>query len=830
MSQTRSTSQRGLFALLRTAWWVARWVRPLAIWQAIRYARWRDQVEARWCRTRENPSWEGWGEATEATRLERGLKIAFTGGDLELLFLAPDLVRVSWYPGPEPPPYAVAKPPDAWPRVAFEITETDTGWRVQTEAMTVAVTQAGTVRFLDREGRLLREDEPPHRAGERRRLRTRLHPEERVYGLGERATHANRRGGRYVLWNRDPDNYTWGEDPLYLNVPVYFTLHPEGSYLVFFENPYRAVFDVGETQEDTLEHTFEGGLLRYYFIPGPPPRALERYTELTGRPPLPPLWALGYHQSRYSYYPERRVRELVTTFQEHDIPLDVVHLDIHYMHGYRVFTWDRERFPDPKRLAKDLRDQGVRIITIIDPGVKVDPKYPVYREGVEGGHFCGLPDGTPVHAPVWPGWCAFPDFTDAAARAWWGNQYRKLLDVGVAGFWHDMNEPVVFAAWGEHTFPLCTRHALDGQGGDHAVAHNLYGLLMARAAYEGLRRLAPDRRPLIISRSGWAGLQRYAWNWTGDNFSDWASFYLSIPMLIGLGLSGIAFTGPDIGGFQGAPTPELYTRWLQAGIFFPFCRTHTCIDTPDQEPWSYGEPYTRINRETIRWRYRLLLYLYTAAWQSAMHSWPLVRPLWWVDPEDATLWDVDDAFLCGDALLVAPVLVEGSRWRRVWLPRGLWYDFWTGTAYTGGREVEVDAPLDYSPVFVRGGTVLPLLEPAANTDRLQRDRVTLRVYPPAREEEGISWLYVDEGEGWRYTEGHYTLQRFHMAWDEGALVVRWAWQHEGKLPWPFSEVIWEWAGAEKVARVACDGAPVAAADGRLALKAPCDTLRWELAS
>lgn len=815
-------------SLLRTALWLVRWVRPQATWQAIRYARWRDRVEARWPRKQDLSRWETWGTATGLTRLERGVRVAFPRGELEVIFLAADLARLSWLPGREPVPYSIAKPIEAWEPVPFEVEETPDGWLLRTNQMKVAIRRDGSVAFFDCEDRLLRQDAPPEQAGEARRLRTQLHPEERIYGLGERATRANRRGGRYLIWNRDPGSYHWGDDPLYLNVPVYLSLHPNGSSLVFFENTYRATFDVGATEADILEHTFEGGLLRYYFIPGPPARALERYTELTGRPPLPPLWALGYHQSRYSYYPETRVRELVATFQAHDIPVDVIHLDIHYMHGYRVFTWDRERFPDPRRLAEDLRQQGVRLITIIDPGVKVDDKYPVYREGVQGGHFCTLPDGTPVHGPVWPGWAAFPDFTNPATRGWWGSLYRKLVDVGVAGFWHDMNEPIVFAAWGDRTLPLCTRHALEGQGGDHTEAHNLYGLLMARAAYEGLRELRPHERPVIISRSGWAGLQRYAWNWTGDNYSDWPSFYLAIPMLIGLGLSGIAFTGPDIGGFEEAPTPELYTRWLQAGIFFPFCRTHTCIGTPDQEPWSFGEPYTRINRETIRWRYRLLPYLYTAAWQAATRGWPIVRPLWWLDPQDATLWDVDDAFLCGDALLVAPVLEESARWRRVQLPRGTWYNLWTRAVYQGGTTVEVDAPLDYSPVFVRGGTVLPLWEPAANTEQLVRDRITLRIYPPARGESGESYLYLDEGNGWRHLEGHYHLERIRLTWEGDELVVDWDWQHGGTMPWPFREATWEWHGKGKVVQVSCDGQKVDVRDGRVVLTAACRTMRWRV--
>ena len=826
MSTHRPSPLRSTLKFLRVAWELLRWVRPGIGWQAIRYAWWRNRVEARWPRPSVDSPWQTWGRVVRAAPSERGAAFTCERGTLEILVLTADMVRVSWLPGPEPPPYAIARPPETWPAVDITLEEDADGWRLRTPALTVHVHADGRLQVFDAAGRQVREDLPPERNGHHVRLPSRLRPDEHLYGLGERATHANRRGGRYTLWNRDPGNYTWGDDPLYLNIPVYVGLHGQGSYLVFFENPYRATFDLAAQDPNLAVHHFEGGLLRYYLVVGTPPTLLERYTDLTGKPPLPPLWALGYHQSRYSYYPEARVRQLVDTFARYDIPLEVVHLDIHYMHDYRVFTWNRERFPDPKRLASDLRARGVRLIVIVDPGVKVDPRYRVYREGHERGYFCTLPDGTEVHAPVWPGWSAFADFTRPEVRKWWGEQYAVFVETGIAGFWHDMNEPVVFSAWGDRTLPLCTQHALEGQDGDHAAAHNLFGLQMARAAYEGLRRLAPDRRPIIISRSGWAGLQRYAWNWTGDNYSDWASFYLSVPMLIGLGLSGIPFTGPDIGGFQGAPTPELYTRWLQAGVFFPFYRTHTCIGTPDQEPWAFGEPYTRINRETIRLRYRLLAYIYTTAWQAATRGWPPVRPLWWDHPEEARLWDVDDAFLFGDALLVAPVVEEGARWRTVLLPPGLWYDFWTGDVYEGGREITVDAPLDYTPVFVRGGHVVPLLDPAANTDRLSRERITLRVYPPRDAATVTSYLYTDDGDGWAYQEGAYRVDRFRLH-REGS-QVHLTWESDGAYPWPYREVTCVWQGPERVQEVRVNGTPTPHTHGTCRLPGPGVRVTWVL--
>ncbi len=811
---------------LRFAISALRWVGLDGIARAVMYAWQRDRAERRWGPHLTGSDWEGWGALTAASPIERGVRFTGQRGDLEILVLAPDLVRVSWLPGLEPVPYAIAKPPEQWDEVAFELREDEGGWELRTSALRLRIVRDGSLAWSDAEGRLLREDLPPLCTGERLRHRSHLRAKEHIYGLGERAFPLNLRGRRYTLWNTDPGGYEEGEDPIYMSIPVYLGMHGEGSYLVFYENSYRAEFDIGEGKADVADHTFDGGMLRYYFIPGPPERALERYTELTGRPPMPPLWALGYHQSRYSYYPEARVRKLAEDFERHDVPVDVIHLDIHYMHGYRVFTWDRERFPNPKRLAQDLRQKGIRLITIIDPGLKDDHRYPLYRESVERGLVCTLPDGSKVRAPVWPGWCVFPDFTNPRTRGWWGEQYRALVDVGISGFWNDMNEPSAFAAWGDRTLPLCARHDMDGRGGVHLEAHNLYGLLMARAGFEGLRRLRPDARPLIISRSGWAGLQRYAWHWTGDNMSDWTSFRLSIPMLLNLGLSGVFFTGPDIGGFVGTPTAELYTRWLQAGAFFPFFRSHTVIGSPDQEPWSFGEPYLTYNREAIRLRYRFLPYIYTLAWVAHTRGLPLVRPLWWADPGDINLWEVDDAFLLGDDLLVAPVLEEGARQREVRLPAGLWYDFWSGERYEGGRVVTVDAPLERIPLFVRAGTALPLVEPGRNTDQIFHGQLEIHVFPPPEGEEGTTVLYVDGGEGWRYREGHYRLEWFRVKRQGRDIHLTHKW--EGTYPQPYERFVFYLREPRTVRAVDAAEKDAVVKEKRVIVRAHVERLTWTL--
>ncbi len=759
---------------------------------ALRYTRERDRAERRYPRPEppaDPAAWAGPGRAVGATATMRGAELLFERARLRLDFLAPDLLEVTWR---EPPP-GLPLPTREWPAVDVAFRVTEDGWSVGTAAMEVRVAGDGRLRFLEG-GFLLREELPPLFAGEAARHLARLAPGERLHGLGERAAPLDLRGGVYRMWNRDPGGaYGPGDDPLYLCVPVYLSWGAGSSYLVFYANAHPAVFDLGRSDPGRAEHVFFGGGLRYYVVPGPAARALERYADLTGKPPLPPLWALGYHQSRWSYYPEARVRRLAADFARHGVPADAIHLDIHYMDGYRVFTVDPRRFPDLGGLARDLVSQGLRLVAILDPGVKRDPGYYLFRDGLERQAFCTRPEGGPVVAPAWPGPCAFPDFTAAPVRKWWGEQYRRLLDLGVAGFWHDMNEPSAFVAQGDPTLPGPARHA----AGDHRAAHNLYGLGMAQAGYEGLRRFDPDHRPFIVSRSGWAGLQRYAWAWTGDVRSDWACLRQTIATVIGLGLSGIPFSGSDVGGFSGKTTPELYVRWLQMSAFMPFFRSHTAIGTPDQEPWSYGEPYTTVARDFIRLRYALLPYIYTLAWEASRHGWPPVRPLFWAEdpgasppggPEAASAAGppVDDAFLLGDSLLVAPVTEKGATSREVPVPPGLWFDYWNDQPVRGPARVRLNAPLERIPVLVRAGTVLPAEDPGRSTAGRSWARLFLHLYAPEPGQTRTSRLYLDAGDGY----GPSRTDEFRLGERGGRVEFAWTPGAEEDAPsWPYGQVV-----------------------------------------
>lgn len=741
----------------------------------------------------------GWSPAPD------GATARFAGPDreltVELRFLAADLLRVTWAPGALPVPYALAA--HDWAGAPVAAHEDDGGLHLASAALHVTLARDGALRFAAPDGTLLRADRPPLRAGEAWEARWALRPGESLHGLGERTAPVDLRGRSFALWNTEPKGaYGPTTDPIYVCIPVVVGVHEGGSWLAFYENSFRGTADF-RGADAALR--FEDGALRWYFAPGPLDRALARYTALTGRAPLPPRWALGFHQSRWSYRDEGEVRALVRGFRERGLPLAAVHLDIDYMQGFRVFTVDPARFPDLGGLAEELGRDGVRLVPIVDPALKVDPDWPLFREARERGLCCRRPDrDEPVVAPVWPGDAVFPDFTDPAARRWWGAQYAALIDRGAAGVWHDMNEPAAFAAWGEPTLPDATRHALEGRGGDHREAHNVYALLEARAGFEGLQALRPDRRPWILTRSGWAGIQRYAWTWTGDSETNWWSLAQSLRQAVGLGLSGVPWTGPDIGGFGGRPDAELFVRWFQLGAFLPFFRVHSAWFTPPREPWAFGDDVLKVLRAYLDERERLRPYLYTLAWEARESGAPLVRPLWWpaatAAERDPALRTADDAFLLGGALLVAPIVAEGARSRMVRLPEGRWYDRHDGRLIEGGAPATLEAPLERIPVLVRAGSVLPLAE--------EHGRLALHVWPPAPGTEGGGGLYDDEGDG----AGPARVERYRLTGDGPRLVLER--RAEGDYaPWTGFDVVVHGAA---VRRAVVDGAAGAVTGGRFA--------------
>ncbi|MEP6904665.1 MAG: TIM-barrel domain-containing protein [Gemmatimonadales bacterium] len=605
-------------------------------------------------------------------------------------------------------------------------------------------------------------------------------PGTRYFGLGEQPMPLIRNGAAYPLWNTDRFGYRPGDMPIYSSIPFYIGVRDGVAHGILYDNPFKADFDFSARLQATVSYLAEGGIdggeLRYYVIPGPGlDGTLERYTRLTGRTPLPPRWSLGYHQSRYSYYPDSTVENLAREFRTRDIPADVIHLDIHYMDGYRDFTFSPENFPHPKALMDKLATEGFKVVTIVDPGLKVDSGYKVYRDGLTRHAYATMPDGTPYVGIVWPGRSVFPDFSRALVREWWGAQHAALVDAGVRGVWNDMNEP---ASFGGQTISDLVQFDGDGHPGTHLEYHNQYGTLMARATFEGFRRLRPERRPFVITRAAYAGVQRYSTIWTGDNTSSWDHLRLALPMILGLGLSGIPFAGSDIGGFIGSPDAELYSRWLQSAALVPFARTHAMIGTPRREPWSYGPVNERANRATIRLRYKMMPALYTAYYQHTQQGSPVARPIFWNALTDSAALATENEFLLGDHILVAPVLDSAAQNRVVYLPAGSWYRLGSGEKYEGARSRTITAPsaandgndttgLRGLPVFIRAGAVVPSQAVVSYEGQRVLDTLELSVYPGS----ATSQVYEDAGDGYGYQKGEYRLTSFRTEASAAQLVV-----------------------------------------------------------
>jgi alpha-glucosidase len=591
-----------------------------------------------------------------------------------------------------------------------------------------------------------------------------LRPEgERYFACGERTAGLEKTGTRQIFWNVDPPaGHTASFNNLYTSIPFVLCLHEGRAHGVFYDHPGRIELDLAKADPGrvTVEASED---LEVSVILGPTPAdVVERYTALTGRTPMPPLWALGNHQSRWSYMSADEVRSVAAEFRARGIPCDVLYLDIDHMDGYRVFTWDRERFPDPAGLVDELRADGFRVVTITDPGVKIDEGYELYVEGRDRGFFCLTHEGEEYRNVVWPGLCAFPDFTNPAVREWWGDWHRELVDAGIAGVWCDMNEPALFVPL-PSTMPEDVVHPGGGRARLHAEVHNAYGSLMAQAAREGLERLRPDSRPFVITRAGYAGLQRHALQWTGDNSSWWEHLWMSMPQLQNLGLSGIAWAGVDVGGFFGDCDGELLSRWTEFGIFQPFCRNHSAMGTVRQEPWAFGEPWESVCRAMLELRMQLVPYLYTLFEECHRTGAPVLRPLLFSYPDDPTTYTADDQFLVGSALLVAPITRPGIEYRHVYLPAGSWVQWWTGERFAGPAHVLAHAPLGQPAVYARANTPIPLWPVLQHTGEVP-DSLTWKVFVGPGS--GSGSLYEDSGDGY----GPWCRRTAHVERGEGGLV------------------------------------------------------------
>lgn len=735
-------------------------------------------------------------------RAAHGLEVVFEQGVMRLEAVAADIFRLRFQPQGE---FAARRDWDVvQPQAGAEVQvfQTDAVLGLRSDAPRVEIDpDSGALSFDDADGQPFAQDMdgpqwrcvsidempglatvpdrelPPGPARIGLFLDKHMHPREGYFGVGQRSSRLNRRHQRLSNWTVDCacPGHAQAHDNMYQAHPCVMALRPGRAWGLFLHSTWYSDFDVGASQVDRLRLFTLGGELDYYLLAGPTPGAVvEQLTRLTGRPALPPLWSLGYHQSRWSYADADNVQQIAAGFRRRNIPLDVIHLDIDYMHGYRVFTWDRDRFPHPEQTVARLRQQGIRTVVIVDPGVKNDTRtgYAVAEQGRAQGHFVTRPDGGLFTGYVWPGESLFPDFCRAATRRWWGDWHADLLAQGVAGIWCDMNEPAIvdrpFDTPGarEQPMALATRQGEAQAPALHAEVHNLYGHLMARATAAGLQRWRPQRRPWVLTRSAYTGIQSHAVTWMGDNRSCWEDLAMSLPQVSSMGLCGAPHTGVDIGGFFDDSWGELYARWMEIGSFYPFMRGHTATGTRPQEPWRFGAEVEAVARGAIELRYRLLPYLYTLAHLASRHGAPILRPLCYDFPDQPRFYTLEDQVMFGPQLMVAPVTAAGQDHRWVELPAGVWYDFWNGARVDPGPLVH-PAPMGRIPLFVRGGSVLTLGNPRQSTAE-PLSQLTLQVYPGV----DAHWTLIeDAGEGWAYSQGHIAETPLAVSQTQGGTVV-----------------------------------------------------------
>jgi len=657
---------------------------------------------------------------------------------------------------------------------------------------------------------------------------------EHYYGLGDKTGAFDRRDQAYTLWNTDVGPQE-SVDPLYKSIPFFLGVSGTRSYGIFLDNTWRTWFDFGKQVRDAVVFGSEGGPLDYYFIYGPTPKqVVEGYTDLTGKPPLPPLWALGFQQSRYSYYPESQAREIANRLRADKIPSDVLYLDIDYQDRNRPFTVDAKGFPNFPGLVSDLRKQHLHLVTITDLHIAHAPNqgYLPYDTGNAGNHFVKNPDGSEFVGIVWPGQAVFPDFTRAQTREWWGGLYRQFVSDGVAGFWNDMNEPSVFDG-PDKTMPLDSVHRIDEPGfttrtATHSEIHNIVGLENARATFDGLLKLRPDERPFVLTRATYAGGQRYGFTWTGDNSATWNHLRLATQMVLNLGVSGISMVGADVGGFGSSPAPDLLTRWVELAAFSPLFRDHATKGSLPHEVWAHGPDHEAIARRYIETRYRLLPYIYSLADESSRTGLPMMRPVFLEFPEifapnSGGFDHLDTEFLLGPSLLIAPPpFAETMDDYAVSFPKGHeWYDFWTGlkmpapprmpsiAEIASGTPIpaipQIHPPLDTMPVYVRGGSILPIQPLIQSTDETPKGPLELHVYPGA---ECSGTLYLDDGHTFRYQHGEYLRQNFTCQTDANSVRVNFSARQGSYSPWwkSVEVVIYAWPSASAQAKLSGNSA------------------------
>ncbi|MCU1299713.1 MAG: Alpha-glucosidase [Acidobacteriaceae bacterium] len=729
---------------------------------------------------------------TSSKPLRNGVAIRSGNAILEINALRDDVLRIRVGLNgklPEDASWAVLQDARAH---SIDVSRKDSSSTVgfQTAALRVEI-ERSTLRLQisDLNGNVLQEDAlPVEFRGDAFRLYKQMPIDEHYFGLGDKMGPLDRRNQAFTLWNTDAYSFQESTDPLYKSIPFFLSVREGRTTGILLDNTWCSNFDFGKSIDGVYSFGAEGGPIDYYIFSGPDPkRVVETYAWLTGLPPLPPLWSLGFQQSRYSYETESQLRAVAAKLREDKIPADALYLDIDYQKNNRPFTVDPEKFPNFAQMLGDLKKQNFHVVAITDLHVaRVENQgYTPYDTGVRGDHFVKNLDGSIFVGTVWPGPSVFPDFTQQSTREWWGGLYTKFVSDGLAGFWNDMNEPSVFNTPNK-TMPDSAQHRIDEPGFQkrtvgHRAIHDVYGMENSRATYEGLLKLSPDSRPFVLTRATYAGGQRYAATWTGDNSSTWNHLRMTTPMLLNLGLSGFGLSGADVGGFVGTPQPDLLTKWIEIAAFQPIDRDHTEKGSAPQEPWVHGPEQEAIRRRYIEERYRLMPYFYTTVEEMSRTGVPVVRPLFLEFPNataDAHPLDLDapsEFFFGPDILVAPPKYPDELNAYEVKLPPGKWYRYWTGDLVKSAQPELVHPALDTLPVYVREGSIIPMQPLTQSTGEVPQGPLTLRVYP-GKDCRGS--LYQDDGKTMAYKRGQFLRMKFTCELGDGSVKFHIG-SHEG---------------------------------------------------
>ncbi len=638
---------------------------------------------------------------------------------------------------------------------AAKITQNENTIEIVTDSLKALIAKKPfSITFSTLDGKIINQDETGLTTswiGEEVTNYKHMQEGERFIGLGEKTGPLDRRGNGYTNWNTDAFGYSSGQDPIYATIPFYIGIHNNLNYGIFFDNSYQSDFNFGSSNNRFSSFSARGGEMDYYFIYHKNiADIITSYTQLTGRMTMPPIWSLGYQQNRYSYYPETEVLRIAQTLREKKIPADGITLDIHYMDAYKLFTWNKERFPNPKKLTDQLNTMGFKTTVIVDPGIKVEKGYKVYESGLKENIFLKYSDGDNYTGQVWPGWCHFPDFTSTKGRNWWKNEIKTYAADGVAGIWNDMNE---IATWGQK-MPNNILFDFEGKTTTHQEGRNVYGFQMARASFEGYKAALGNKRPFNLTRAGFAGLQRYTAIWTGDNRSEDDHMLAGVRLLSSLGLSGVPFTGMDVGGFTGNPSVNLFIRWMQIGAFTPYFRNHTAVNTPSAEPWTHGEEALEISRNYVNLRYRLMPYLYSAFYEASQNGLPIVRSLAIDNTFDSKVYDgqFQNQYLFGKAFMITPV-TGYANFVKIYFPKNNWYNLYTGELEYENTEKNVELSIKKLPIYVRESSIYPMQSLIQSTSEKPTDTLIVHIYKGNINNTYV--YYEDDGESYNYEKNDY---------------------------------------------------------------------------